>query len=86
MPFFTKRSRVIDAMQYTGTNGEAVLAWANAPELSTEHPEGLVIATDTGTMVVDPGEWVVRGALGDLYPVSGESFDLIYEAVKGDDK
>lgn len=41
-----------------------------------------VIKTLEGEMKVHPGDYVVRGVLGEYYPVNKEVFDKLYEEVK----
>lgn len=79
MPHYRKKPVVIEAMQYTGKNAMAVLAWAKLPEISEDFTGGLEIRTLEGTMRADIGDWVIRGVKGELYPCKPEIFAATYE-------
>ena len=40
------------------------------------------IVTLEGTMVVDPGDWIIRGVNGELYPCKPDIFEATYERVE----
>jgi hypothetical protein len=42
---------------------------------------GLYIDTLEGTMHAEPGDWVIRGVKGELYPCKDDIFQLTYEPV-----
>jgi len=46
-----------------------------------EHPEGprIVISTLEGVMIAKPGDWIIRGVAGEIYPCKPEIFDATYE-------
>jgi hypothetical protein len=79
MPKFRKKPVVIEAMQYTGRNAVAVMEWAGIPEISEDLTGGIEIATLEGTMRADPGDWVIRGVRGELYPCKPDIFAATYE-------
>lgn len=39
------------------------------------------IDTREGTVRADPGDWLMRGVEGELYPCSADVFDATYETV-----
>ena len=41
----------------------------------------LFIETLEGTMAVDPGDWIIRGTAGELYPCKPDIFPTIYDLV-----
>lgn len=45
-------------------------------------PEGIHITTLEGTMLASPGDWIIRGVQGELYPCRGDIFEATYEAVE----
>ena len=49
-----------------------------------EHPQGprICIATDSGVMIVEPGDWIVRYEDGKLYSCKSDIFDKTYEECK----
>lgn len=44
-------------------------------------PDGLRIKTLEGWLLASPGDWIVRGIAGELYPVKPEIFAAIYDFV-----
>ena len=46
----------------------------------------MFIATLEGTMGAVPGDWIVRGVEGELYPVKADIFEATYEPVEDDAK
>lgn len=44
----------------------------------------MLLATFDGVMFVQPGDWVVRNAHGEFYPVKPEIFEQLYEPVETD--
>ena len=45
------------------------------------HDGGVDILTLEGTMHANPGDWIIRGVKGELYPCKPDIFDATYEAV-----
>jgi hypothetical protein len=41
----------------------------------------LYIGTLEGVMRADPGDWIIRGVNGELYPCKPDIFEQTYEAV-----
>jgi hypothetical protein len=89
---FRNKPAVIDAFQWTGTNGADVLAWVRkvAPSSLDEHldppitdlVETLNIHTREGTMTVSPGDWVICGIKRELYSCKPDIFAATYEQVR----
>lgn len=51
--------------------------------VSIDPADGLtVIATLEGALKVQPGDWIVRGVRGELYPVRNDIFEATYEPVE----
>jgi hypothetical protein len=47
-----------------------------------EHrPYGLAITTLEGVMIAEPGDWIIRGVLGEFYPCEPGIFAATYEPV-----
>lgn len=42
---------------------------------------GIEIETLEGTMRAEPGDWIIRGVKGELYPCKPDIFEQTYEAV-----
>lgn len=75
-----KRPVVVDAFRYTGNNADAVASWVGADAAVTLDGD-LVIRTYEGDHRADPGDWVMRGTLGEHYPIRPAVFDSVYDEV-----
>jgi len=79
---FRKKPIVIEAIQWTGGNWSEIdgftQGWAR---LCVNN--GLVIDTIGGSLHVAPGDWIVRGVVGEFYPCSPDIFDATYEPCGG---
>jgi hypothetical protein len=50
------------------------------PDALTMHPQQvLCVATLEGTMRANPGDWIIRGVKGEIYPCKPEIFEATYE-------
>ena len=47
-----------------------------------DHPQGMLIHTMEGIMLADPGDWIIRGVEGELYPCKNLVFLATYELVE----
>lgn len=83
---FRKKPVEIEAHQWDGN-------WKSIPEwLRTEWKVGgvfcagpkLVIHTLEGDMVAMPGDWIIQGVKGELYPCKDEIFRQTYEQVEAE--
>jgi hypothetical protein len=87
---FRKKPVVIEAVQWNGRAfGDDMPAWLSAaidiPSLN--HPPGRVfrmannlhISTLEGEMTASPGDWIIRGVKGELYPCKPDIFEATYE-------
>jgi hypothetical protein len=83
MAKFRKKPVVIEAMQYTGRNALDVMGWAGDAGLTGEVDGAVEITTLEGTMRADPGDWVIRGVKGELYPCKPDIFAATYEPAEG---
>lgn len=45
----------------------------------------LKIPTLEGTMIANPGDWIITGVKGERYPCKPDIFEATYEPVEGDD-
>lgn len=85
---FRKRPVVIEAVQVERLNEEGAPNWIfnaqfRAPEIPGaiyKNNEGqLVIHTLEGHMKVSPGDWIIRGVAGEIYPCKNDIFLATYE-------
>lgn len=93
MPKFRKKPIVIEAVQWSGREADmnAVLAlfdFANLPPDGIHVKPGigftptlgtLDIPTLEGTMTAQPGDWIIRGVKGEVYPCKPDIFQQSYE-------
>lgn len=91
MPKFRKKPVVIEAMQFIGPDRAKIDAWMAfddwlvANEGTTEcryKGDKLIISTLEGDMEATPGDWIIKGVKGELYPCKPDIFAATYEAVK----
>jgi len=89
MARFRKKPVVIEAVQYEG-NGKVgigqVTEWLwRALKDGTCHctngTDPFIINTLEGEMTVSPGDWIIQGVQGELYPCKPDIFEETYDAV-----
>lgn len=88
MPLFRKKPVVIEAIQWTGANQLEITKWSNGhvqPHIPIEDNKPirthyLSINTLEGTMLADPGDWIIRGIKGEFYPCKPDIFEQTYES------
>ena len=82
---FRKKPVVIEAIQWTGQNHDEVFRWIDGvtadhtPRTSVRGGVTLEIDTLEGTMTAQPGDWIVCGVRGELYPCKPDIFAETYE-------
>lgn len=87
MPKFRKKPVVIEAIQFVGKESfPAILDWTNfavaATGRKTEDGQWypvVEIETLEGTVTASPGDWIIRGVKGELYPCKPDIFEQTYE-------
>ena len=84
MPKFRKRPIVVEAVRYDGTP-ESIGAIGKLVDDEgipfLKEGNSLIIPTLEGAMRVDIGDWIIRGAHGELYPGKPDIFEKTYEPV-----
>lgn len=88
---YQKKPVVIEAwqlpMDWTGERGswELLPMWmVNGTVVANpDHPLSLFIITLEGTMKADPGDWIIRGVQGELYPCKPDIFAATYDPAGG---
>lgn len=80
---YRKKPVVIEAVQWTGRNGAAVNGFLSYPasEWRTDGAD-ILIETLEGTMAARPGDYILRGVQGEVYPCKPDIFRATYEAVE----
>lgn len=72
-----KRPETAEAIRYDGSNGAEVVAWANGTAYIDD--DGLVIRTDRGETLAQPGDFIIRGLVGEVYPCTPAAFGYGWE-------
>ena len=92
--WFTKKPVTIQAIQWTGENLREVITFTYGPPDTRSHHagmawdtyrdlvarDGLKIYTLEGKMLASPGDWIIRGVKGELYPCKPDIFQETYAA------
>ena len=89
MEKYRKTPVVIDAVQLTMTNHQAISSIIAAAGYNVRHATkppmraitGIVIETLEGDMTADFGDWIIKGVQGEFYPCKPEIFEKTYEKV-----
>lgn len=83
MPQFRKKPVVVEAEQFAGMHSvPAIHRLTQVPVCTYNHPAGtLSVYTLEGVMTASPGDWIIRGVKGELYPCKPDVFAATYEAV-----
>lgn len=90
MAFYRTKPVVKEAVQWSGLTGDRqnLVQWAEfgrpvnvAPRLRFNDDGTVTIKTLEGDHLALPGDWIVRGLQGELYPCKNEIFNKTYEPV-----
>lgn len=77
---FKKKPVVIDALQWTGDNLDAVLEFTKEGNVgAVPGTKELMIDTLEGTMSCPVGHWIIRGVKGEFYACDPAIFKMSYE-------
>jgi hypothetical protein len=89
---FRKLPVEVDAIQWTGDNEDAVIAFTGRSFFQAVDPEDRAEDADVTAEVFDmlhstwvgvyTGHWVVRGVRGEFYPIDGSVLAETYEPVE----
>jgi hypothetical protein len=79
---YRKKPVVIDAIHFDGSNINEIWDAFGAGDIygPTERSESAFIDTSEGTMEARPGDWIIRGIKGELYPCKPDIFEATYES------
>lgn len=90
MPKYRKKPVVIEAMEFIGPDLAHVdylvafdewVAERQGEKICRYKGSRMIIPTLEGDMEAQPGDWIVCGTAGELYPVKPSIFADIYEPV-----
>lgn len=87
MAKFRKKPVVIEAVEWNGKRLDEVPEWLSKAIQAVPGDIGGVvrvcdrihIPTLEGTMIASPGDWIIRGVHGELYPCKPDIFAATYE-------
>lgn len=82
MSKFRKKPVVIEAVQFRAGEQDGEFA-ADVVAGRVRYPEDgtMLIETLEGVMCAQPGDWIIRGVKGELYPCKPDIFAATYESV-----
>lgn len=90
MSKYRKKPVVVDAWQWNGDPTQAsILVPSYVRENARPRPEDpslLIVSTPEGEMTTSPGDWIIRGVEGEVYPCKPSVFDATYEPVSEDEE
>lgn len=78
---FRRRITDVRAIQYDGTNAEAVKAFAGESfNMALRNPPRCMISSPSGELVARVGDWVAQNPTDatDFYVIASEQFDKLY--------
>ena len=88
---FRKKPVVIEAIQWTGDNLEAIITFTGLNDSVKDMPwdeydvfvkdKGLKIFTLEGPLMASVGDWIIKGIQGEFYPCKPDIFEQTYEKV-----
>ena len=83
MPKYRKRPVVIEAVQWRGTETLEDINKLGSHQMRPicRDNHQLIIQTLEGEMRADPGDWIIKGVQGELYPCKPDIFAATYERV-----
>lgn len=90
MALYRKKPVTIEAWQFDVEGGSRPPEWMMeamrkgfVAQRGTAEKYYLQISALEGNMRADPGDWIIRGVRGELYPVKPDIFQATYEPVDG---
>lgn len=89
MAKYRKRPVVIEAVRFLGDRGleGRIPDWyhkACANRVLVSHKGSLIVHTTEGSLFASPGDYIIQGVEGELYPCKPSIFEATYEPVKED--
>ena len=81
---YRKRPVVVDAVQWTGTNGLTIAAFMGEPFPDDAHmTDTPIIHTLEGDVLnASIGDWIIKGVKGEFYPCKPDIFEATYDVVE----
>lgn len=82
---FRKKPVVIEAVLWNGTQVSEVTEWISDAlhnDTIMRFGDKVVIKTLEGNMIANPGDYIIKGVKGELYPCKPDIFEQTYEPIK----
>ena len=77
---YKKKPIVVEALQWTGTNYDEMSAFCD--KLKSRHGSSIIIDTLEGDMTAYATYYIVKGLVGEYWPVREDIFKESYESVE----
>ena len=82
MPLYRKKPVVIEAVRFDpGCEPYELASDVIAGKIRYPEDGTMLIDTLEGVMCAQPGDWIIRGVKGELYPCKPDIFSATYEKV-----
>ena len=78
---FRKKPVTIEAVQYNGINWLDITKFINFETDIRPFTSHLEILTLEGVMKAEPGDWIIKGIVGEFYPCKPDIFEKSYDEV-----
>lgn len=78
---YQKRPVQVEAIQFDGHNGRAILDFCGNRNAEWTSKTSLYIYTLEGDMHVSAGDYIIKGVAGEFYPCKPDIFAQTYELV-----
>ena len=86
---YRKKPVVVDAVRWHGTDdleiAELCMELGNLYLPIERNDRSLIVSTLEGQMVADPGDYIIKGVKGEVYPCKPDIFEATYEKVEESD-
>lgn len=83
MPKFRKKPVVVNAVLFRAGEQDSDLAADVVADTVRYAEDGnMLIRTQEGEMIARPGDWIIRGVKGELYPCKSDIFAATYDPVE----
>ena len=81
---YRKKPVVIEAVQWTGSNIDEVVAFAGSAVLSMQISpmKQFHIGTLEGQHAASVGDYIIKGVKGEFYPCKPDIFEMTYEVAE----
>lgn len=84
---FRKKPVVIEAWRLPpieANPSKELVEFLHDNNIESDRNGGVAIPTLEGTMRGDPGDWIIKGVKGEVYPCKPDIFEATYEEVNED--